>query len=104
MEFITVYMTAKNKEEAQRLAELLLEKKLVACVNIVENVSSSYLWHGKIEHAKETLVVAKTRASLFRKIKKLVNENHSYDVPCINALPIIDGNESYLKWIYKETK
>ncbi len=104
MDFIAVYITTRNDEEAKRIGELLLQKKLAACINIIDDVHSSYLWHGKIEREKETLLIAKTRASLFHKIKKLVLKNHSYDVPCINALPITDGNEKYFNWIYNETK
>ena len=104
MEFIAVYITTRDMEEAKHIAELLLQKRLVACTNILDGVSSSYIWQGKIEHEKETLLIAKTRASLFHKIKNIVQKNHSYDVPCINAMPLVEGNEDYFNWIYNETK
>src|SRR3989344_6327264 len=101
MNIIAVYITAKDADEARRLGQLLLEKRLVACVNIVENISSSYLWRGVIQHEQEALLIAKTRQALFPQVKRLVKENHSYDVPCINALPVLDSDESYSKWVYQ---
>jgi periplasmic divalent cation tolerance protein len=104
MDFIAVYITTHDAEEARRISELLLEKRLVASVNILDWVSTSYILHGKIEHEKETMLIAKTRASLFHRIKEVVKKNHSYDVPTISALPLADGSEDYFSWIYKETK
>ena len=96
---IVVFITAKDSAEAKTISDQLLEKKLIACANIVEGVQSVFWWQGKIDQAKETLIVLKSKQSLFKKIVKTVKAHHSYEVPEIIALPIIDGNPDYLKWI-----
>ncbi len=96
---IVVFVTAKDRAEAKKISDQLLEKKLIACANIVEGVESVFWWQGKIDQAKETLIILKSKQSLFKKIVKTVKANHSYDVPEVIALPIVDGNPDYLKWI-----
>ena len=96
---IVVLITAKDALEAKTISDQLLEKKLIACANIVEGVQSVFWWQGKIDQAKETLIVLKSKPSLFKKIVKTVKAHHSYEVPEIIALPIIDGNPDYLRWI-----
>jgi periplasmic divalent cation tolerance protein len=78
---------------------LLVEERKAACVNIVPGVDSLFRWKGKIDSARESLLLVKTRASLFSEIISLVKETHSYEVPEIIALPIIGGSEEYLKWL-----
>ena len=96
---IVVLITAKDALEAKTISDQLLEKKLIACANIVEGVQSVFWWQGKIDQAKETLIILKSKQDLFKKIVKTVKAHHSYAVPEIIALPIIDGNPDYLKWI-----
>ena len=96
---IVVLVTAKDALEAKTIADQLLEKKLIACANIVEGAQSIFWWQGKIDQAKETLIVLKSKQGLFKKIVKMIKAHHSYEVPEIIALPIIDGNPDYLKWI-----
>ena len=96
---IVVFITAKDIVEAKTISDQLLEKKLIACANIIEGVQSVFWWQGKIDQAKETLIVLKSKQDLFKKIVKTVKAHHSYEVPEIIALPIIDGNPDYLKWI-----
>ena len=98
---IVVLITAKDALEAKTISDQLLEKKLIACANIVEGVQSVFWWQGKIDQAKETLIVLKSKQDLFKKIVKTVKAHHSYEVPEIIALPIIDGNPDYLKWIHE---
>jgi len=100
---VVVFITASNREEAARLAEALVSEKLAACVNRVDGVSSVYWWEGKVEHAAESLLVAKTRGDLVEKLVARVKELHSYTVPEVIALPILAGNPDYLKWIGEVT-
>jgi len=96
---IVVLITAGSEEEAHKIAELLVNEKKAACVNILPAVDSLFWWEGKIESARESLLLVKTKASLFPEIVELVNRTHSYEVPEIIALPIIAGSEDYLKWL-----
>jgi periplasmic divalent cation tolerance protein len=96
---IIVLVTAGSEEEAHNMAELLVKGKKAACVNIVPAVDSLFWWEGKIESARESLLLVKTKASLFPEIVEMVERTHSYEVPEIIALPIIAGSEDYLKWL-----
>ena len=93
-----VYITASSKEEAERIARHLLEKKLAACVNFFP-IRSMYWWEGEIEEAEEYGLIVKTKAEKMREIKKEVREIHSYTVPCICAFGVEDGLREYLDWI-----
>jgi periplasmic divalent cation tolerance protein len=96
---IVVLITASSEEEGHKIAKLLVNERKAACVNIVPGVDSLFRWKGKIDSARESLLLVKTRASLFSEIISLVKETHSYEVPEIIALPIIGGSEDYLKWL-----
>ena len=96
---IIVLITAGSEEEAHRIAELLVKEKKAACVNIVPRVDSLFWWKDKLDSARESLLLVKTKASLFPEIISLVKAIHSYEVPEIIALPIIGGSEDYLKWL-----
>ena len=96
---IVVLITAKNEREAKKISSKLLEKKLIACCNIIKGVKSFFWWQGKIGSASEALLILKTKKNLFQKIINLVKKLHSYEVPEIIALPIIAGDKNYLKWI-----
>lgn len=101
---IVVLVTAKDTEEAQKISRKLLEGKLAACVNIVKGVRSLFWWQGKVDQADEALLVIKTQQERFPEIVSAVKSAHSYDVPEIIALPIIDGNKDYLTWIDESVK
>lgn len=101
--YIVVLMTAKNKSEAEKIATALVSEKLIACANIVDNVQSVFSWQGKLDAAGESLVVMKTQKKLFQKLKIRIKLLHSYDVPEIIALPIVDGDKSYLNWVKEST-
>ena len=101
---IVVLITASGEEEARRIAGLLLNQRRAACVNIVPRVDSLFWWQGKPDSAEESLLIVKTKASLLRTIVSLVKEIHSYEVPEVIGLPIIGGNEDYLKWIDSEVE
>ncbi|MDO8687604.1 MAG: divalent-cation tolerance protein CutA [Dehalococcoidales bacterium] len=96
---VVVLITAATEPEARRIAELLLTRKKAACVNIVPGVDSHFWWQGKLDSAQESLLIVKTSAALLPEIIDIVKGAHSYQVPEIIALPIIGGNEDYLKWL-----
>lgn len=98
-EYIQVVTTVPSKEEGERIAMALLEKRLVGCVQIVGPMESSYWWRGKIEQSQEWLCVAKTERKLFAKIEETIKTLHSYEVPEILVIPIVAGSESYLQWL-----
>src|SRR5512144_2104883 len=102
-EFIIVLITAPKEEEAQRIAQDIVLSRLAACVNIVKDIRSIYRWKGKIEDEGEVLMIVKTRLDLFGNLKKRVKELHSYSVPEIIAVPLIEGSEEYLSWLKEET-
>lgn len=98
-DFIIVLVTCKDKAEAEKISQTLLEEKLIACANIISPVSSCFLWQGKIDEAEECLVVMKSRADLFVELSRRVKALHSYEVPEILALPIVEGSGDYLAWM-----
>lgn len=97
--YIVVLVTAPNNSQAKRIANFLLKEKLAACVNIISKVDSFFWWQGKIDKAKEVMLVIKSKKRLFSKLIKAVKSKHPYDVPEIIALPIISGSKDYLNWI-----
>ena len=101
---IVILISTPSEEEAHRIADLLLNQRKAACINILPRVDSLFWWQGKLEEAKESLLIVKTRASLLPEVIALVKGAHSYQIPEIIALPILGGNEDYLKWIDSEVK
>lgn len=97
--YSVIFITASNKKEADRIAQELIKGRLAACVNILEDVHSLFWWQGKVERAREALLVVKTKKAQVNKLIKKVKLLHSYEVPEIIELPIISGNKKYLKWI-----
>jgi periplasmic divalent cation tolerance protein len=98
-----VYITAKDKEEANRIGQALVEEKLAACVNI-HPIRSIFRWQGEISQEDEVAILAKTRAELVDEVMSRVKELHSYEVPCIIVLPLEKGNPDFLEWISQSTK
>ncbi|OGQ84681.1 MAG: hypothetical protein A3F90_12180 [Deltaproteobacteria bacterium RIFCSPLOWO2_12_FULL_60_19] len=101
-EFVVVLVTVGSSKEGERLARALVEEQLAACVNRIKGIQSIYRWQGQVEQSEEELLVIKSRRDLFECVKKRVQELHSYSVPEIIALPIVDGNENYLRWLEEE--
>jgi periplasmic divalent cation tolerance protein len=101
--FTSVYITAPNKKEAKKIAEVLVSEKLAACGNIFK-IDSMYWWKGKIERAGEYGIFLKTKSELVEKIIKRVKEVHSYSVPCVVSFDIEKGNKDFLNWIEQSTK
>jgi len=96
---ILVFMATGKKRETQKIAQNLLDKRLVACANIYGPVESHFWWQNKIEKAEEFLVFMKSNQNLFTKLSKAIKKMHSYEVPEILAVPIVEGYQPYLKWL-----
>ncbi len=101
---IVVLITASSQEEASSIANVLVDEHLAACVNIVPQIRSLFFWEGKTEDALEALLVCKSRKLLMPALIDRVKKLHSYAVPEIIALPIIDGSSDYLSWVEATTK
>ena len=99
MDYTLIMVTASSREEAEKIATTLLEKKLIACANILGPVSSRFWWQGKIDSAEEYIIFMKTKRELFDQVADNVKQLHSYEVPEIIALPIVEGTKPYLEWI-----
>jgi periplasmic divalent cation tolerance protein len=100
-EFLSVYMTAPTRDEADEIARVLVEEGLAACATIFWDVTSVYRWQGKVEQAQECVIIVKTLGNKFDALQKRVKEIHSYDCPCIVATVITTGNPDYLEWLSK---
>ena len=103
MEFIVILITAGSVEEGEKIANALVESRLAACANIIPSVRSIFFWEGKTCQEQEVLLVVKSRKQLLDKIIDKVKQIHSYKVPEIIALPVIDGSREYLKWVEEST-
>ena len=102
---IVVLVTCGSAKEARRIARAVVEQRMAACTNIVATpVQSVYRWKGRVESAKEFLLIIKTTQARFAKLKAEVKRLHSYDVPEIIALPIAAGGIDYLNWISESVK
>jgi len=99
MTHIIALMTTANKQEAQRIVRLLLDKHLIACANILGPIESQFWWREKIEKASEILVLMKSDEKLFEKLSETIKKMHSYETPEILALPIVKGWRPYLEWL-----
>ena len=99
MAFIQIITTTETKEQAEAIARRLVENKLAACVQIAGGIESIYSWQGKIERSREYLCLIKTREDLFNRVADVIKTLHSYEVPEIIAVPIINGGREYLAWL-----
>ena len=97
--YVVVLSTAGSARQAQRIAKLLLKRKVAGCVNLIPRIDSWYWWQGRIEHGKEFLLVIKTSSRHLNELGRLLKANHSYQTPELIALPIQWGDRSYLGWL-----
>jgi periplasmic divalent cation tolerance protein len=99
-----MFVTCVDEAEATRIAEMLVEHRLAACVHIMLPHRSVYRWQGKIEQTAEVNLLIKTRADLFEDVRNAVVAAHSYEVPCVVSWPITDAHAPYLDWVHSETR
>jgi periplasmic divalent cation tolerance protein len=102
MKPLLVYITTKDQKEAEKIASVVLKKRLASCANIIPKISSQYWWKGKLVKDAESVLLLKTFDINFAKLEKAVKQQHSYTVPCIVAFEIKRGNKDYLRWSKKE--
>ena len=93
------YITVPNTKEAGQISKKLLDKKLIACANVISNVNSYFVWKNKVQNSKEIIICGKTTSKNQKKIIQIVKSLHSYSVPCIIFFDIKNGNKDFLKWI-----
>jgi periplasmic divalent cation tolerance protein len=98
-----ILTTAGSQEEAGKIAHALVERRLAACVNIVPQIESVYRWQGKVETVQEWLLLIKTQAELYERVRDALKELHSYDLPECVMLEVTAGSQEYLDWIAKNT-
>ena len=104
MKYRIIFVTAPKGREAERLARMLVKERLCACVNIIPGLVSFFWWQGKIDTAKESLLIAKTEERLVKKLTAAVRRAHSYSVCEVVALSVVAGNAPYLAWITASLK
>lgn len=103
MDIIVIYCTVPSKKIAKEITKVLMRHKLAACVSMIDNVKSVFSWDGEVCEEKEILLMIKTRRANYGKVKLVIEDLHSYSVPEIIALPVVDCSEDYLRWLVKET-
>ena len=99
---IIVLSTSSNMEEAEKIARRLVEDHLAACVNVVPGMRSFYRWKGKVEDAAEWLLIIKSSRENFGALEAALGKLHSYEVPEVVAIPVVEGSKNYLNWMEKE--
>jgi periplasmic divalent cation tolerance protein len=99
---IVVFTTCNSQEQGAQLARHLIEHRLAACVNILTGARSFYRWKGEIEQASEVVLIIKSRRDIFDKLREAISELHSYEIPEVIALPVVDGSDAYLAWLDRE--
>lgn len=104
MDIIVINCTVPSKKLAKDITRVLMKHKLAACVSMIDNVRSVFSWEGEVCEEKEVLMLIKTRRTNYGKVKLVIEDMHSYSVPEIIALPVVDCSEDYLKWLVTETE
>lgn len=104
MSACTLYVTAANQAEAEKIGRALVEESLAACANVLGPIRSFYWWQGKVQDEPEVAFLLKTRPELVDRVIARVKELHSYSVPCVVQWPIVAGNPDYIRWVEAEAK
>ena len=99
---IVVFSTCASADEAERIARRLVDERLAACVNVISPVRSFYRWKGAVKDSVEWLLIIKSSRALFESLRAVLESAHSYEVPEVVAIPIVDGSPNYLSWIEQE--
>ena len=103
MEFRLVYVTARTRDEALTIARTVVQERLAASANVFESMTAVYWWADELNEVGETVIILKTRHELLEALTDRIRGLHSYNAPCIVAMPIVGGNADYLRWIASET-
>lgn len=103
MENIRVVFITTPRDEGEKLARLLVENRLAACVNVVDKVKSFFWWDGAVQNDTESLLIAKTTQARFDELLIFVRKNHPYDLPEVIALPLTDAFADYVDWVKEVT-
>jgi len=103
-EIYLVYVPVSGMEEAEIISDAMVTRRLAACANISSDIMSIYHWEGKVHKDKECVIIFKTKASLLEELEAEIKKQHSYECPCISAIPVHKVNEEYKKWVNEETK
>ncbi len=101
---LVVLTTTETEADAERLARLLVEAELAACVQVLPRMSSIYRWQGKVEQAGETLLLIKTTRAAYARLETAIKQHHPYETPEIIALPVEAGSDKYLKWLMEAVR
>lgn len=103
-EYIQVFTTTEKKEDAEKIAKVLVEKRLAGCIQVVGPIISTYWWKDNVETAEEWLCIIKSKKDIFNELEKSIKEIHPYEVPEIIAMPVVAGSDDYLLWLSKELR
>jgi periplasmic divalent cation tolerance protein len=104
MKEMFVYATASSSDEAKKIAKILVDQRLAACVNIIPQVQSIYRWEGKITESNEVVMIMKTAHGKFKDLERVFIANHSYVCPALVAIPIEQGLPAFLEWVRDNTR
>ena len=99
MNFIIAYVTTKDREQAMAIGRALVEERLAACVNVIDNMTSIYRWEGELNTDSEAALIAKTSSDKFEALAERVKQLHTYTCPCVVSIPITGGSKEYLVWL-----
>ncbi|TGK33391.1 divalent-cation tolerance protein CutA [Leptospira gomenensis] len=102
MEPRLVYITAENEKEALKIGKILVQERLAACANILPKMKSIFHWEDKLTVANESVLILKTKSDLMTELTLRVKSLHSYSVPCVVSLPLLEGNREFFDWILSE--
>lgn len=103
-EYIQIFTTTEKRDDAKKIAQALVEKRLAGCVQIIGTISSTYWWKSSVKTAEESLCLIKSEKGLYKEIEKTIKEIHPYETPEITAVPIVAGSKEYLGWLDQELK
>lgn len=103
MSVMFVYVTTGDVAEAKAIGRAVIGERLAACANILPGVTSIFRWEGKVDEATEAMLILKSTEQKLERLIERVKVLHSYELPCIEALPVVEGNRDFLEWIVRET-
>jgi len=103
-DYVQVVTAVGNEEEAEKISQMVVEKRLAGCAQVIGPITSFYWWKGKIERAEEWLCFIKSRADLYQELESTIRQVHSYENPEVLAIPIINGSKRYFAWLESELK